>query len=74
MGEGHAPLTTFALERLGVVPGSHLLDVGCGAGVALRAARLRRFYSQFVTPGSLCVDVGAHVGNRVRAWRAERGL
>lgn len=38
-------------------------------GIPLRAARLRRFYSQFVTPGSLCFDVGAHAGNRVRCWR-----
>lgn len=38
-------------------------------GIPLRARRLRRFYSQFVTPGSLCFDVGAHAGNRVRCWR-----
>ncbi len=38
-------------------------------GVPLRARRLRRFYSQFVTPGSLCYDIGAHAGNRVRCWR-----
>ena len=38
-------------------------------GIPLRAARLRRFYAQFVTPGSLCFDVGAHAGNRVRCWR-----
>jgi FkbM family methyltransferase len=37
-------------------------------GVPLRARRLRRFYSRFVTPGSLCFDVGAHAGNRVRCW------
>jgi FkbM family methyltransferase len=37
-------------------------------GIPLRARRLRRFYSQFVTPGSLCFDVGAHAGNRVRCW------
>jgi FkbM family methyltransferase len=38
-------------------------------GIPLRARRLRRFYSQFVTRGSLCFDVGAHAGNRVRCWR-----
>lgn len=38
-------------------------------GIPLRARRLRRFYSRFVTPGSLCFDVGAHAGNRVRCWR-----
>jgi FkbM family methyltransferase len=38
-------------------------------GIPLRAARLRRFYSQFVAPGSLCFDIGAHAGNRVRCWR-----
>jgi len=38
-------------------------------GIPMRARRLRRFYSQFVTPGSLCFDVGAHAGNRVRCWR-----
>jgi FkbM family methyltransferase len=38
-------------------------------GIPLRARRLRRFYSQFVTRGALCFDVGAHVGNRVRCWR-----
>ncbi|HVY63876.1 MAG TPA: FkbM family methyltransferase [Gammaproteobacteria bacterium] len=38
-------------------------------GIPLRARRLRRFYSQFVTRGSLCIDVGAHAGNRVRCWR-----
>jgi len=38
-------------------------------GIPLRAQRLRRFYSQFVTRGSLCFDVGAHAGNRVRCWR-----
>ena len=38
-------------------------------GIPLRARRLRRFYSQFVTPGALCFDVGAHAGNRVRCWR-----
>ena len=38
-------------------------------GIPLRAGRLRRFYSQFVTPGSLCFDVGADAGNRVRCWR-----
>ncbi len=37
-------------------------------GIPLRARRLRRFYSQFVTSGSLCFDVGAHAGNRVRCW------
>lgn len=39
-------------------------------GIPFRAARLRRFYGQFVRPGDLCFDVGAHAGNRVRAWRA----
>jgi FkbM family methyltransferase len=39
-------------------------------GVPFRAARLRRFYSQFVQRGALCFDVGAHAGNRVRCWRA----
>lgn len=39
-------------------------------GIPLRAARLRRFYAQFVPRGGLCFDVGAHLGNRVRAWRA----
>jgi FkbM family methyltransferase len=39
-------------------------------GIPMRAARLRRFYAQFVPPGGLCFDVGAHLGNRVRAWRA----
>jgi FkbM family methyltransferase len=38
-------------------------------GIPLRARRLRRFYSRFVTPGSLCFDIGAHAGNRVRCWR-----
>jgi len=38
-------------------------------GVPFRAARLRRFYAQFVPPGRLCFDIGAHVGSRVRAWR-----
>jgi FkbM family methyltransferase len=38
-------------------------------GIPLRARRLRRFYSQFVTRGSLCFDIGAHAGNRVRCWR-----
>jgi FkbM family methyltransferase len=38
-------------------------------GIPLRARRLRRFYSRFVTRGSLCFDVGAHAGNRVRCWR-----
>ncbi len=33
-----------------------------------RAARLRRFYAQFVQPGELCFDIGAHVGNRTRAF------
>ena len=32
-------------------------------GVPFRAARLRRFYAEFVTPSSLCFDVGAHVGS-----------
>ena len=39
-------------------------------GVPMRAARLQRFYSEFIAPGSLCFDIGAHVGSRVRAWRA----
>jgi FkbM family methyltransferase len=39
-------------------------------GIPLRARRLRRFYSQFVTRGALCFDIGAHAGNRVRCWRA----
>ncbi len=39
-------------------------------GIPLRAARLRRFYAEFIPPQSLCFDIGAHVGNRVRAWRA----
>ena len=39
-------------------------------GQPWRAARMRRFYGQFITPGSLAFDVGAHVGNRVGAWRA----
>jgi FkbM family methyltransferase len=38
-------------------------------GIPLRARRLRRFYSEFVTNESLCFDVGAHAGNRVRCWR-----
>jgi len=38
-------------------------------GVPFRAARLRRFYAEFVPPRSLCFDVGAHVGSRLRAWR-----
>jgi FkbM family methyltransferase len=38
-------------------------------GIPFRAARLRRFYSQFVAPGGLCFDIGAHAGNRVRCWR-----
>ena len=38
-------------------------------GIPLRARRLARFYSAFVSPGALCFDVGAHVGNRVRSWR-----
>ena len=38
-------------------------------GIPLRARRLRRFYSQFVTRETLCFDVGAHAGNRVRCWR-----
>lgn len=39
-------------------------------GIPGRAARLRRFYAQFVPAGGLCMDIGAHVGNRARAWRA----
>jgi FkbM family methyltransferase len=39
-------------------------------GIPLRARRLRRFYSQFVTRGGLCFDVGAHAGNRIRCWRS----
>jgi FkbM family methyltransferase len=39
-------------------------------GIPLRAARMRRFYAQFVPAGGLCFDIGAHLGNRVRAWRA----
>jgi FkbM family methyltransferase len=39
-------------------------------GIPWRAARLRRFYAQFIPPGGLCFDIGAHLGNRVRAWRA----
>ena len=38
-------------------------------GIPFRAARLRRFYAQFVPRGGLCFDVGAHAGNRVRCWR-----
>lgn len=32
-----------------------------------RAARLTRFYRQFMKPGELAFDIGAHVGNRSRA-------
>ncbi len=39
-------------------------------GQPWKAARMKRFYAQFVSPGDLCIDVGAHVGNRVRAWRS----
>ena len=39
-------------------------------GQPWKAARMRRFYGQFMGPGDLCFDVGAHVGNRVRAWTA----
>lgn len=39
-------------------------------GIPLRAARMRRFYAQFIPSGALCFDIGAHLGNRVRAWRA----
>lgn len=38
-------------------------------GIPLRAARLRRFYTEFIPPGSLCFDIGAHVGSRVKIWR-----
>ena len=34
-----------------------------------RAARLDRFYADFVPSGGLAIDVGAHVGNRVASWR-----
>ena len=37
--------------------------------IPLRARRLARFYSEFVTAGALCFDIGAHAGNRVRCWR-----
>lgn len=49
--------------------------VGIGRSLAIyhgipgRAARLRRFYRQFVSPGDLCFDIGAHVGNHTRCWR-----
>ena len=39
-------------------------------GIPFRAARLRRFYRQFVAPGGLCFDIGANVGNRTRAVSA----
>ncbi len=38
-------------------------------GIPGRAARLDRFYGQFVREGGLAFDVGAHVGNRVASWR-----
>lgn len=38
-------------------------------GIPGRAARLDRFYGQFVPKGGLAFDVGAHVGNRVACWR-----
>jgi len=44
-------------------------SIGMYYGIPLRARRLRRFYSQFVSAGDLCFDVGAHVGNRVRCFR-----
>jgi FkbM family methyltransferase len=34
-----------------------------------RAARLDRFYADFVPSGGFAIDVGAHVGNRVASWR-----
>ncbi|MBL8805529.1 MAG: FkbM family methyltransferase [Rhodospirillales bacterium] len=38
-------------------------------GIPGRAARLDRFYGQFVPRDGLAFDVGAHVGNRVASWR-----
>lgn len=38
-------------------------------GIPGRAARLRRFYREFVAAGDLCFDIGAHVGNHTRCWR-----
>jgi FkbM family methyltransferase len=37
-------------------------------GQPWKAARMRRFYADFVPEGGLAFDVGAHVGNRTRCW------
>jgi len=33
---GHKPLTRWAIRLMGIQPGDHILDVGCGGGMAIQ--------------------------------------
>lgn len=50
-------------EQLGI-----LRSLAMYYGIPGRYARMRSFYSQFITSDALCFDIGAHVGNRLRVW------
>lgn len=62
MERGHAPTARQAFDRLGVAPGQHYLDVGCGNGYTVR-------WAAEVDPSvqAVGIDVSPNMIERARA-------
>jgi ubiquinone/menaquinone biosynthesis C-methylase UbiE len=67
----HAPLTRWAIELMGVGAWDHVLDVGCGNGVALGMIA-RKAYRGF-TAGIDCAEVSVELSRRRNAPAIEEG-